>query len=137
MRPFLLQGVLLISFLSCSNKDDIESFMDVDVTKYNARISEWKATGEINTSDPILITRELFRYDDPERKTIIDFETKTFDNVRITLTQEGLSDDSAYGEKRIIDLQQVNNNWIIQRIRLGFKCQKNRGHTNYSGYLCN
>lgn len=122
--------------LSCDNKDDLKSFITEDIKKYNDRITEWRTSGEIRTTDPILITRELFRYDDPERKTIIDFESKTVDRVTVTLTQEGLSDDSVDGEKRIIEFEKVNNSWTIKQIRLGFKCWKSRGHTNYSGQPC-
>ncbi len=136
MRQLILIGTLLAGLLSCDNKDDLESFITEDIKKYNDRITEWRTKGEIWTADPILITRELFRYDDPERKTIIDFESRTADRVTVTLTQEGLSDDSVDGEKRIIEFEKVNDSWTIKQIRLGFKCWKSRGHTNYSGHPC-
>ncbi|GIL23867.1 MAG: hypothetical protein BroJett042_23800 [Bacteroidota bacterium] len=136
MRQLIIIGTLLTVLLSCDNKDDLKSFITEDIKKYNDRITEWRTSGEIRTTDPILITRELFRYDDPERKTIIDFESKTVDRVTVTLTQEGLSDDSVDGEKRIIEFEKVNNSWTIKQIRLGFKCWKSRGHTNYSGQPC-
>jgi len=126
----------LTFLLSCDNRDDFKSFITEDIKKYNDRITEWKTRGEEWTNDPILITRELFRSDAPERKTIITFESKAFDRVTVTLTQEGLSDDSVDGEKRIIEFEEINNSWTIRQIRLGFKCWKSRGHTNYSGDLC-
>ncbi len=137
MKQLILIGTLLTILLSCNNQDDLDSFISVDIKEYNDRIEEWKTRKERWTDDPILITRELFRIDDPERKTIIDFETKTVDNVTVTLTQEGLSDDSVDGEKRIIEFKKVNDSWTITQIRLGFKCWKSRGgHTNYSGDIC-
>ncbi len=132
----MIIGTLLTALLSCDGVDDLDSFIAEDIKKYNDRITEWKSTGQAWTADPILITRELFRYSDPERKTIIDFESATVDKVTVTLTQEKLSDDSVFGEKRIIEFEKVNELWTIKRIRLGFKCGKSRGHTNYSGYLC-
>lgn len=56
----------MTSLLSCDNKDDLDSFISEDITKYNERIAEWRMKGEIWTFDPILITRELFRSDDIE-----------------------------------------------------------------------
>ena len=60
---------------------------------------------KVKTADPILITRELFRSDDPERKTTVDFESKTIDKATVTLTQEGLSDESVDGEKELLILK--------------------------------
>ncbi len=92
--------------------------------------------GENWINDPVLITRELFRSHDPERKKIIDFERKTINIATVTLTLEGLSDDSVDGEKRIIEFEKNNGSWTIKRVRIGFKCWRNRGHANYSGGLC-
>jgi hypothetical protein len=136
MRHLIIIGTLLTILLSCDNGDDLDSFITEDTKKYNDSITEWRAKGQAWTADPILITRELFRSDDPERKIIIDFESSTVDKVKVTLTQEKLSDDSVDGEKRIIDFEKVNDSWTIRQIRLGFKCWKRRGHTNYSGHLC-
>jgi hypothetical protein len=106
--------------------------------KYNDTIAGWRNQGEKFADDPIVITRELFCIDDdPERKTTIDFDHKGSDRAIITLTQEGLSDDAVYGEKRIIDFEKTAGAWIIKHIRLGFKCPAARGsHANYSGHLC-
>ncbi len=126
----------MTSLVSCSNHDDLESFIIEDTKKYNHRIKEWTTKEQNFIADPILITRELFRSDDPERKTMIEFESKTVDQATVTITQEGLSDDSVDGEKRIIEFEKGNGLWTIKQIRLGFKCWKSRGHTNYSGDIC-
>jgi hypothetical protein len=136
MRQLIIIGTLLTNLISCDIKDDSESFIIEDITKYNDQISQWRTNAESWTVDPVLITRELFRFDDLERKTIIEFENEAVDKVTVTLTQEGLSDDSVDGEKRIIDFEKVNGLWTIKQIRLGFKCWQNRGHTNYSGQPC-
>ena len=66
MKQLIIIGTILTSLLSCDNKDDLDSFISEDITKYNDRIAEWRMKGEIWTFDPILITRELFRSDDIE-----------------------------------------------------------------------
>jgi hypothetical protein len=136
MRQLTIIGTLLIILFSCGNQDDLESFIIVDTRKYNNRIEEWRTAGQTWADDPILITRELFRIDGSERKTTIDFESSTVDRATVTLTQEGLSDDSVDGEKRIIEFEKVNDSWTIKQIRVGVKCWKSRGHTNYSGHPC-
>lgn len=140
--PLIMKRLFYISTLfaictACRNNDDVDSFVQVEAKEYNSRIAEWTTQREAWTTDPVLITRKLFNNEgDPERKTVIDFESQANDKVRVTLTQEGLSDDSVYGEKRIIDFELINGVWTITQIRLGFRCSKSRGHTNYSGYLC-
>jgi hypothetical protein len=67
---------------------------------------------------------------------IIGLDGKSKNEITITLTHEGLEDDSVDGEKRIIEFEKINDLWTIKSIRLGFKCWKSRGHTNYSGDLC-
>lgn len=136
MRQLLIIITLLANLISCNVDDDPDSFILEDVQKYNKTIKDWRAKGEGWTDDPIFITRKLFRSDDLERKTTIDVESKTTDSATVTLTQEGLSDDSVEGEKRIIDFEKTNALWTIRQIRLGFKCWKNRGHRNYSGEVC-
>jgi len=136
MRQLTTIVTLLTSLACCGIPDDLDSFILEDTNRYNDRIGDWKANREKWLGDPILITRELFRSDDPERKTIINLESKAIDRATVTLTQEGLSDDSVDGEKRIIEFQKGNGFWTIKQIRLGFKCWKSRGHTNYSGDPC-
>jgi len=123
--------------MSCTHSDDIDSFVTMDVTAYNEKINEWTSTKQSFVIDPLLITRELFRNDDFERRTIIEFQSEHQDQVTVTLTQEGLSDDAVEGEKRIIKFKRTNGTWVIEQIRLGFKCWESRGgHTNYSGIPC-
>ncbi|GHN00420.1 hypothetical protein WSM22_19090 [Cytophagales bacterium WSM2-2] len=132
--PFVALLVFAI-FTSC-NRDNVDSFIVEDPQAYNDQIAGWYAEGKSWTNDPILIARELFRPDGPDRKTIIDFEPGENDAATITLTREGLSDDSVGGEMRIIELEKAGGTWTIKKIRLGFKCWDGRGHQNYSGQPC-
>jgi hypothetical protein len=56
MKQLILIGTLLTILLSCNNQDDLDSFISVDIKKYNDRIEEWKTKKERWTDDPILIT---------------------------------------------------------------------------------
>ena len=83
-----------------------------------------------------MIVRQLFRGDEPERRTSIGLETTGVDKVTVVLTQEGLADDSVYAEKRLVRFEKTDGIWKIVDVRVGFRCQKNRGHDNYSGERC-
>jgi hypothetical protein len=135
MRQLL--GIFLTILASCdSASDDTASFINEDTKEYNQRIINGYLNKEQWTVDPILIVRELFKSDDFERKVTIALDGKSKDEVTITLTREELEDDSVNGEKRIIDFKRVDGSWTIKQMRIGFKCWKSRGHTNYSGDLC-
>lgn len=138
MRQFKLCNVILvITICSCASKDDLKTFVNEDTKVFNDKINKGIADSEGWVRDPILIVSKLFRGDDPVRKLVIDLESDSVDKLTITLIQEGLSDDSVDGEKRIIEFRKVDSNWKIESIKLGFKCWEHRGgHTNYSGDLC-
>ena len=137
MRRHILLWTILTAIVSCDNhSDDFDSFISEDVETYNTRIKQWEEDGRRWVDDPIIITRQLFISDDPERNTIIQFESSLKDEVTITFTQEGLSDDSVDGEKRVIEFKRINGSWTVQTVKLGFKCWRTRGHTNYSGETC-
>src|SRR5688500_12338167 len=136
MRQLIIIGTAFISYSCHFNGDDRDSFITEDPKSYNERIMKGKLDSQQWADDPVLIVRELFRSGDFERKIIIDVDGKSKDEVTITFTREGLEDDSVNGEKRILEYKKINDVWTIESIRLGFKCWKERGHTNYSGNLC-
>jgi hypothetical protein len=125
---------------SCRNEDNHSSFIIENTSKYNAEISSAIDNKEAWTQTPFLIVGKLFG---PEYRTEGNSEFMfeqieiTINHVTVIVTKAGLLDDSAYGEKRIIEFRYELNRWVIDNIKLGFRCQPGRGHENYSGELCN
>src|SRR5687767_4041957 len=114
MKYLLPVATFLMTAISCSNTDDLASFINEDPKKYNDKIQEWSAGGEHWTNDPLIITRELFRSADFERRVILAIKGQTKDKVTVTITREGLEDDSVDGEMSIIEFERTNNLWTIQ-----------------------
>jgi hypothetical protein len=136
---FLFCSATAITFAACTTADDLSSFRNENIDTYNKEIEEGNAKREHWTSNPLLIVHQLFVSNfNPEGKPYMNIEQRmdSIDHVTLTITQEGVIDDSVSGEKRVINFTLKNGRWIITHIRVGLKCHKNRGHTYYSGEGC-
>ena len=125
-----------MSVVACGNSDDLNSFNTVDVADYNEAIKLGMEKDENWTNDPVVITHKLFTIDDGPGVVEIKMNRKDRLHAILTFTVEGPYDDSVEGEKRIIQFEKINNVWLITKMQIGFKCWKNRGHTNYTGEGC-
>jgi len=133
----LLITIALLS--ACGNKDDLDSFLDVDIAEFNQQIESGIQNREQWVETPYLIVNRLFgpQYNSEGHHTFILEQYEKDNSLTIILTQEGLLDDSVEGEKRIIDFRFDNGFWTITKMRLGIKCYEYRGgHTNYTGEGC-
>jgi hypothetical protein len=129
---------LLSCFGSCNFKsENLDSFVTEDPELYNEKIEDGYLNGASWTQDPTSIASNLFHTNDFARKVTIDLDQNSKDIVTVTVTREGLADDSINGERRTLEFEKKNGKWTIRSIHLRFKCWKNRGHTNYSGDFCN
>jgi hypothetical protein len=141
-RMKTIVGIFLVTcalVMSCDNKDNIDSFLEVDVAEFNQRIEKGVQHKESWVDTPYLIVNELFGpgYNSEGRQTFIFEQYEGESSLTVIVTHEGLLDDSVAGEKRIIEFKFDNEVWIIVKIRLGMKCHEYRGgHTNYSGDVC-
>jgi hypothetical protein len=137
---FLLCFATAITLTACTPSDDLSEFRNENIEAYNKKIEEGNVKNENWTAKPLLIVHQLFvSGSNPEGKPYLMIEQKmdSADHVTLTITQEGVIDDSVSGEKRVINFTLKNGMWTITQIKVGFKCHRNRGHTNYSGQPCN
>lgn len=131
--------IMIFSFSSgCGNRDDIDGFINVDVTDLNQKIKQGVQDKEAWVETPFLIVNKLFgpEYNSESRRTFIFEQYEQGNLLTVMVTQDGLPDDSVAGEKRIIEFNFVNGVWQLSKMRLGLKCRKHRGHVNYSGEAC-
>jgi hypothetical protein len=132
-------SILAITFSSCSPGDDTASFRNENIDGYNEEIQEGYAAGGEWCNDPLLIVHKLLlSKSNQEGNPYFKIEGKAdaVNHMTLTVTQEGVMDDSVNGEKRIISFIFQNGKWRISQIKVGFKCFRNRGHDNYSGQAC-
>ncbi|MFD3002980.1 hypothetical protein ACFS7Z_21625 [Pontibacter toksunensis] len=137
-RTDLLLISLLLVIYSCRSGNDYGSFIPENKDKYNSQISSATDSNEAWSTTPYLIVGKLFgpAYHTEGNLGFTLEQTEISDeHISIIVTQEGLLDDSVYGEKRIIEFKYKANRWTIGSIKLGFKCQSGRGQ-QYSGELC-
>lgn len=127
---------LLLLLHSGCKQDDVESFLTRSPDKFNDEINSGRSGQQDWAKDPILISYRLFVADPANGKIIVECENESVDDVVVTVTEEGPGDDSINGEKRIVRFRRTGTDWNIIEIKLGFKCWKSRGHTNYSGQPC-
>jgi hypothetical protein len=131
--------IALVLFSACENKDDIDSFLEVDTGEFNQQIRRGIQNSEAWVETPYLIVNQLFgpQYNSEGYETFILEQYENDSSLTVIVTREGLLDDSVAGEKRIIDFKFENGLWTIGKMRLGMKCYEHRGgHTNYSGDAC-
>lgn len=136
---FFTYSLFLVLVSACNTSDDIDSFKEEDIRSYNQQIETGRMKQESWTETPISILNKLLP---PEYKSEsnsyykIEIQKNSIDSFTVIVTQEGLGDDSVFGEKRIISFVENKGVWIIKRVRVGFKCRNGRGHKNYSGNVC-
>jgi len=111
----------------------------VEIADFNQKIEKGVQHGEVWVDTPYLIVNQLFgpRYNSEGHQTFILEQYEIDNSLTVIVTQEGLLDDSVFGEKRIIEFKLENGRWTISKMRPGMKCHEYRGgHTNYSGERC-
>src|SRR5450755_5063237 len=136
---FFTYSLFLVLLSACNPSDDIDSFKEEDISSYNHQINAGRIKQEPWTETPISILNKLLPpvyRSEGNGYYKIEIQKNSIDSFTVIVTQEGLLDDSVYGEKRLISFVQNNGVWIIKRVRVGFKCQNGRGHKNYSGNVC-
>ena len=118
----------------------VKQYIDVDIAPINRTIANavrrnraWvkspsqvavRLAGEI--SDTALRTME-FKYPSAEQT----------DSITLTITNEGLLDDSVRAERFIYELKKNSRgNWTVTSGQKAWSCQQNRGHQDFSAAPC-
>lgn len=137
LTGFIISTLILV--VSCATGDDYDSFYAEDTKVFNEQIQSAILNKEPWIRTPLLIVNKFFG---PQYQTegnsmyALEQVERTNDFIKVIVTQEGFLEDEVYGEKRIIEFTYKDNNWIINSIRVGIRCQTDRGHDNYTGSGC-
>ena len=137
----IITAILTISMsiMSCTNttvKQEAPINSSTSNTdKYTELNQRVRKAGNINT--PVELVKYYYGEIDDEQD--IDISVDKFDNnqYKIMLIQENIKDDSIAGMKVIMLAKKDNNEWTVIDIQRTWKCQKGRGHSNFSSEPCN
>ena len=135
LLPILL--ILLIQY-SCTNtsvKQEIKTDSTIiETDKYAELNSRLKQVGNIET--PVELIKYYYGEIDAEEDVDIKVDKHDGNNFYITLIQENIKDDSIAGMMVVMSAQLSNNVWTVKNIDRTWKCQRGRGHNQYSSEPC-
>ena len=114
------------------------SFVSKSPEPYNQAIRRGRRQQQAWTSTPWRIMRHLLGPAVNEESYPFQFQQVIHpDSSRtVTITQEQLPDDAVYGERTILTFVRQEGGWVVQAVRVGYKCQLGRGHQYYAGTKC-
>ena len=89
---------------------------------------------------PIRATIEFVRLRDPRALTTAvrarASRLENPDSVRVTLTEDGLPDDSIRAIRFVLEFRRSGRRWRLESARRTQRCQPGRGHQGFSAKPC-
>lgn len=89
---------------------------------------------------PIRATVEFVRLKDPRALTTAvrarASRLENPDSVRVTLTEDGLPDDSIRAIRYVLEFRRSGRRWRLESARRTQRCQPGRGHQGFSAKPC-
>jgi hypothetical protein len=108
----------------------------VEVDGFNDFLSEHPDLAR----SPVRATVEFVRLKDPRALvTTVRARASQLENpqeVRVTLTEDGLPDDSIRAERWVLVFQRHGRRWDVKSARWAQRCQPGRGHQKFSPRPC-
>lgn len=116
-----------------NNRDEKFIIVDTDDInqKLNKRIENLSAKEVMKLYYPINVNGK-----EGNEKIEVSEKNAENGNTLIILIHDNLLDDSLKGEKHIMELKMTNNKWTVISIKKNWKCQSNRGHTQWGIEMC-
>jgi len=113
-------------------------YIIMDTAEFNKSVIS--AGGESWTSDPVTVS---LKFTGPFEGLTQSIERKndsaeSAETTTVTITNEGLLDDSVMGEKFHLKLKRAEHGaWLVESAGKMIKCWAGRGHQSYSNKPCN
>ena len=130
---------LSILIINCTNSNvQNETTIDsssVKIDKYEKLNQRVRKAGNINT--PVELIKYYYGEIDADQNINISVDQLENNQYEITLIQENIKDDSIEGMRVLMLAKRDNNQWTVLDIQRTWRCQKERGHTNFSSEMCN
>ncbi|EHQ41891.1 hypothetical protein [Myroides odoratus] len=159
-RLFYYFSMILVglSVMGCKDKtpsptsSEVETSTPVDQVKIDTAIDEYELISQ-ETIDKLneAIKREkltsvegIMRFYAPEDKeaegkysydiTVLQMSNSSL--TLITLTEEGINDDSMQAKKVVMTIKAKDGHNQVTQIKQSYKCWEGRGHTNWNASHC-
>ncbi|MEO0778663.1 MAG: hypothetical protein AAF146_19005 [Bacteroidota bacterium] len=120
---------------SLETKGQVMSF-----TAFNEEVAQAREAGQAWTESPLTVALQFVgaQFDCREKTVAVKSLSggEVFDKVLVTVTEDGLLDDSVSASKAIIRMERQNGFWRISSARQVWRCWEGRGHVEYSNAAC-
>jgi len=131
----LIFSIVLISCNHSTVKNDVNTAkVQTESDKYSEFNNRLKKAENINS--PIELIKYYYGEIDAEEDIDIEVERLDGNQYKIQLVQQNIRDDSISGMMVVMFASQENDNWTVQDIQRTWKCQKGRGHSEFSSEPC-
>lgn len=122
--PSKIQLLDLLKRIQLFSTDSVQTEIQEEDNLVLLALGLVKSLGYQTNSDRETITRQNNRVENPTQSTV-------------TITQEGLLDDSIAGQQFVIQFQKNSNDrWDVLSLQKNRKCQVGRGSQEYTKELC-
>lgn len=134
-------AILTISMaiISCTNttvKQEAPINLNTNNTDKYAELNQRVRKAE-NINTPVELVKYYYGEIDEKQEIDISVDKSENNQYKIMLIQENIKDDSIAGMRVQMLAKKENNEWTVIDIQRTWKCQKGRGHSNFSSELCN
>ena len=128
MKQYLKLSLLLLFLASCS-----ESFKILDPKIFNRQIA-----GRTDIKTPEELIKLYFNWPANEGTPQLSVQTEELgnNNYRITLIHSHMDDDSESAEKYVMTAHLTGLTWVVDEIKMNWKCWDDRGHTSWGTAPC-
>lgn len=134
----MLKKSLLLSILITLQFNTFTLAQNLRSGYSNLNVNEFIKNNQLKGLSPQQIAGKMLnQYDEEGRfSTEINIEYKERNYAIISLTHNGLADDSVQAIRYKIEVRKQGNNWQIVWVGSQRKCHKGRGHQNWSANRC-
>ncbi len=117
------------------------AYQNVDVNQINQTIDRAARRGNNWVKSPMQVLARLAGDFNEMKSRMIQLNSPSSENsdsIMVTVTNDGLMDDSVRSEKYVYKLEKTSRGvWKVTSAQKSWKCQPNRGHQDFSAVPCN
>lgn len=118
-----------------------KKYENLDIARYNRTISNAARRNRAWVKSPMQVAVRLAGELKETKTRTMEFKypsAEETNTMTLTITNEGLLDDSVRAERFVFDLRKNSRGvWTVNSAQKSWSCQQNRGHQDFSAVPCN